>query len=64
MIWIIYVACNSGGYVQGDAKDRWAQLCQQASLEQDPEKLLMLIREINNLLEEKRSRLEKQRKSF
>ena len=45
--------------MQGDANDRWIQLCQRASVEQDPDTLLVLIREINNLLEEKLSRLEK-----
>lgn len=33
------------------------QLCAQAAVEQDPEKLLVLVREINRLLEEKEQRL-------
>ena len=33
------------------------QLCLQASIEHDPHKLFQLICEINNLLEEKRARL-------
>ena len=32
-------------------------LCEKASVEQDPDKLLELIREINRLLEEKEERL-------
>ena len=43
--------------MKGERKERWVQLCQQASTEQDPHKLFLLIREINNLLEEKRTRL-------
>ncbi len=33
--------------------ERWKQLCEQAASEQDPEKLLALVTEINRLLEEK-----------
>jgi hypothetical protein len=36
--------------------ERWQMLCALAADEQDPQKLLALIEEINNLLEEKRSR--------
>jgi hypothetical protein len=43
--------------MQGEANERWMQLCQRATTEQDPEQLLELIREINNLLEEKHARL-------
>jgi hypothetical protein len=41
------------------------ELCQQASVEQDPEKLMGLVKEINRLLEEKeeRLRLERSKKS-
>jgi hypothetical protein len=35
----------------------WMKLCQQAAVEQDPTKLLALVTEINNLLEEKEQRL-------
>jgi len=41
----------------GKNKERWEELCSQAATEQDPEKLLWLITEINNLLEAKRLRL-------
>jgi hypothetical protein len=37
--------------------ERWKLLCEQASVEQDPVKMLELIREINELLEQKRVRL-------
>ena len=33
--------------------ERWQQLCALAAAEQDPEKLLALIREINDILEAK-----------
>jgi hypothetical protein len=35
----------------------WMELCQQASVEQDPEKLMELVREITRLLDEKETRL-------
>jgi hypothetical protein len=48
--------------VQGEQRERWVQLSQQASAEQDPDKLLELIQEINRILEEKETRLKRQRK--
>jgi hypothetical protein len=36
---------------------RWRGLCDQASKEQDPKKLIALIKEINDILEAKRHRL-------
>ena len=38
-------------------KEPWRELCEQASTEQDPKKLVKLLREINQLLEAKRARL-------
>lgn len=43
--------------LKGSDRDRWMQLCALAAIEQDPAKLLALVREINRLLEEKESRL-------
>jgi hypothetical protein len=40
--------------MQGQTKERWMQL---AATEQDPVKLLRLIREINELLAQKQERL-------
>jgi len=37
--------------VSENAKERWQELCEQASIESDPEKLLELVTEINRLLE-------------
>jgi len=44
-----------------DKTERWFQLCQLAAIEQDPEKLLLLIKEINELLEAKEKRLQNMR---
>jgi len=38
-------------------KERWFQLCQLASVEQNPDKLLALVDEISSLLEAKERRL-------
>jgi hypothetical protein len=43
--------------MQGETKERWMHLCELAASEQNPAKLLELIREINNLLEAKEKRL-------
>ena len=34
--------------------ESWKSLCQEASTEQDPERLLELVKEINRLIDEKR----------
>jgi hypothetical protein len=36
-----------------EIKEHWKYLCELASTEQDPDKLIELIEEINDLLEEK-----------
>jgi hypothetical protein len=43
--------------MEGQTKERWQSLCEQASIEQDTQALMMLIDEINLLLEEKEKRL-------
>jgi hypothetical protein len=40
--------------MQGENKERWKLLCEQASVEKDPVKLHALIREINDLLKAKK----------
>lgn len=47
--------------MEGEVRDRWQKLCEQAATEQDPHKLMELVREINRLLEEKELRLQQQR---
>ena len=43
--------------------DGWLSLCQQASTEQDPQKLLQLVQEINRLLEAKEARTRRDSRS-
>ena len=45
--------------MQGKNQKRWQELCAQAAVEQDPAKLLELVKEINRLLAEKQDRLER-----
>jgi hypothetical protein len=47
----------TGGTIQGPVKERWKLLCEEAVNEQDPNRLLELIREINDLLAAKQNRL-------
>lgn len=42
-----------------ELKEQWMRLCEQAAQEQNPEKLMALVREINRLLDEKRDRLKR-----
>jgi hypothetical protein len=43
--------------VIGEIKERWRELCEQASVEKDPKKMMELVPEINRLLNEKRGRI-------
>ena len=43
--------------MKGETGERWRRLCEQAAEEQDPQKLMKLIEEINQLLETKEERL-------
>jgi hypothetical protein len=47
--------------MQGEKKERWLHLAEQAADEKDPEKFMALIKEIDELLAEKESRLKKAR---
>jgi hypothetical protein len=47
--------------MEGKTKERWLELCEQATVEQDAEKLLELTEEINRLLKEKETRQLKMR---
>jgi hypothetical protein len=42
-----------------DKTERWKQLCEEAAVEQDPQRLLEFTREINDLLLGKQRRLER-----
>jgi len=41
--------------MQGKAKEQWIELCEQAAVEQDAERLLVLVSEINRMLDEERA---------
>ena len=43
-------------------KERWIELAEQASTEQDPQKLLKILEEINRALDERRRELGEQKK--
>lgn len=45
--------------MQGNAKEQWVELCEQAAVEQDSKRLQRLVREIGRLLSEKHERLER-----
>jgi hypothetical protein len=46
-------------FVSDELKQTWQELCARAATEQEPEKLIKLVRRINRLLEEKQSGLKK-----
>jgi hypothetical protein len=46
--------------MQGKVKEQWVELCERAAIEQDAEKLLVLVNEINRMLNEKDRRLKRQ----
>jgi len=43
--------------MQGESGNKWRELCEKAAVERDPQKLMDLIDEINQMLEEKEQRL-------
>jgi hypothetical protein len=43
--------------MKSKAKENWMYFCEQAVVEQDPDKLLKLVNKINRMLEEKENRL-------
>jgi hypothetical protein len=47
---------KTGGVMQSQMKERWLLLCEQATTEQDPTKLMALIEEVNRLLEAEENR--------
>ena len=49
--------------MKGENLEHWQELCTLAAKEQDPQKLLQLVEEINRLLKEKHDRLDQGRKS-
>jgi len=49
--------------MQGENRERWRKLCEEAEKERDPQRLMELIDEINRLLELKEKRLQQERRS-
>jgi predicted house-cleaning noncanonical NTP pyrophosphatase (MazG superfamily) len=47
--------------MQGKVKEDWMELCEQAAVEQDNDRLLELVRAINTMLEKKEERLARER---
>jgi hypothetical protein len=47
--------------MQGENRERWQKLCEQASSEQDPDVLMMFVKEIEKLLAGKEQRLRQRR---
>lgn len=45
--------------MQGKTKERWMQLCEQASIERDPKRLMKLVEEIARMLGEKEQRIQR-----
>ena len=50
--------------MKGETRERWQSLCARAADEQDPDKLMKLIEEINQLLETKEERLLRERQEL
>jgi hypothetical protein len=46
--------------LKGKNKERWEQLCAQAAVEQDSARLMKLIQEITEMLDEKERRLQRE----
>ncbi len=45
--------------MQGKTRHHWMELCERAAVEQDAEKLMRLIDEINRILDDKDERLKR-----
>ena len=58
---VIYTGYDVLTLMQGEKGERWRKLCEQAAIEQDPQKLMELADEIDRLLEAKEQRLKEQR---
>ena len=58
---VIYTGYEVLTLMQGEKGERWRKLCEQAAIEQDPQKLMELADKIDRLLEAKEERLKEQR---
>ena len=43
--------------MKGKTKDHWVELCEQAAVEQDSEKLMKLVNEINRMLDDRMTKI-------
>ena len=53
----------NGEQNQDQNKEQWMKLCEQAAIEQDPERLITLTKEICRLLEEREALLKKRQRN-
>ena len=58
---VLYTRNEGLPIMQDEKKEQWIRLCELIPNEQDADKLLELVREINRLLEEKEERLKHRR---
>jgi hypothetical protein len=49
--------------MRGEKREEWERLCQLAADEQDPDKLMHLVKRINELLQEKEQRMSGQHRN-
>jgi len=47
--------------LQGEKEERWTELCRQAAVERDADRLVDIVDQINRMLYEKEQRLKKER---
>ncbi|HEX6803433.1 MAG TPA: hypothetical protein VF133_07100 [Terriglobales bacterium] len=47
--------------MHGEKREEWKRLCELAADEQEPDKLMQVVKRLNELLEEKEERLKQQR---
>ena len=47
--------------MQGKVKEEWIVLCEQVAIEKDPARMIVLVRELNRMLDEKEERLQRER---
>jgi len=53
--------CEVLTFMRGETKERWEKLCEEATVEQNPGRLVELAAEITGLLEQKEKRLTAQK---
>jgi hypothetical protein len=46
--------------MQGKVKEDWMLVCEQVAIEQNPERMMALLRELNRMLDEKEERLKRE----